>query len=73
MKDERTKASGRGEKTAEEAAEEMRSLAKELGLDVEVEADPMADELAGQTVLFFGGRRGGGTEGSGAFDKGKDY
>ncbi|MDP9479238.1 MAG: hypothetical protein M3R38_26760 [Actinomycetota bacterium] len=72
MKDERTKASGRGEKTAEEAAEEMRALAKEEGIDIEIRAHPRADELAGQTVLFFGGRRGGGTEGSGAFDKGKD-
>ncbi len=54
MKDERGKASVRGERTAEEAAEEMRSLAKELGLNVKIEADPRAKELAGQTVLFLG-------------------
>ncbi len=42
------------ERTAEEAAEEMRALAQEMGLDVEIRADPRAKELAGQTVLFFG-------------------
>ncbi len=73
VKDERTKASGRRERTAEEAAEEMRALAKEEGLEVEIRAHPRAKELAGQTVLFFGGRRVGASEGSGAFDKGKDY
>ncbi len=53
-KDERTKASVRREKTAEETAEEMRALAKEEGIDVEIRAHPRAKELAGQTVLFFG-------------------
>ncbi len=72
-KDERTKAGGRGEKTAEEAAEEMRALAQEMGLDVKIRAHPRAKELAGQTVLYFGGRRGGAAEGSDAVDKGKDY
>ncbi len=42
------------EKTAEEAAEEMRALAQEMGLDVKIRAHPRAKELAGQTVLFFG-------------------
>ncbi len=74
VKDGRGKDSAGRERTAEEAAEEMRALAQEMGLDVKIEADPRADELAGQTVLFFGGRRGGATaEGSGAFDKGKGY
>ncbi|MDP9477473.1 MAG: hypothetical protein M3R38_17615 [Actinomycetota bacterium] len=73
MKDGRGKANTKREETAEETAERMRALAKEEGIDVEIRAHPRADELDGQTVLFFGGRRGGASEGSGAFDKGKDY
>ncbi len=73
VKNGRGKDSAKREKTAEEAAEEMHALAQEMGLDVEIEAHPKAKELAGTTVFFIGGRRGGASEGSGAFDKGKDY
>ncbi len=73
MKDGRGKASAKREETVEETVERMRAHAKEEGIDVEIRVYPQADELDGQTVLFFGGRRGGATEGSGAFDKGKDY
>ncbi len=73
VKDGRGKDSAKREETAEETVERMRARAREEGIDVEIEVDPMAEELDGQTVLFFGGRRVGASEGSGAFDKGKDY
>ncbi len=73
MKNGRGKDSAKREESLEETVERMRRRAKERGLDVKIEAHPMADELDGTTVFFIGGRRGGASGGSGAFDKGKDY
>ncbi len=53
-KDRRARTGRPREETVEETVERMRALAKEEGIDVEIRVHPRADELDGQTVLFFG-------------------
>jgi hypothetical protein len=46
VKDERTK--------LDEAVEEARAYAREMGYDIEINPHPLMDELEGKTALFFG-------------------